>query len=145
MVTTAKGLAGGLPMGACLVSKALGDILQPGENGSTFGGNPVACAGARVVVDRVSDPVFLHSVTEKGAYLREKLEALPQVEYVRGKGLMLGAKLKNKDAHDVLVQCAKAGLLVLTAKELVRFLPPLTITKEDIDQGLAIFQKVLEG
>ena len=145
VVTTAKGLAGGLPMGACLVSKALGDILQPGENGSTFGGNPVACAGARVVVDRVSDPAFLKSVTEKGAYLKAKLEALPQVEYVRGKGLMLGAKLKNKDAHDVLVQCAKAGLLILTAKELVRFLPPLTIEKEDIDQGLAIFQKVLEG
>ena len=143
VVTTAKGLAGGLPMGACLVSKALGDILQPGENGSTFGGNPVACAGARVVVDRVSDPAFLQSVTEKGTYLREKLEALPQVEYVRGKGLMLGAKLKEKDAHDVLVQCAKAGLLILTAKELVRFLPPLTITQEDIDQGLAIFQQVL--
>ena len=145
VVTTAKGLAGGLPMGACLVSKALGDILQPGENGSTFGGNPVACAGARVVVDRVSEPAFLKSVTEKGAYLKAKLEALPQVEYVRGKGLMLGAKLKEKDAHDVLVQCAKAGLLILTAKELVRFLPPLTIEKEDIDQGLAIFQKVLEG
>lgn len=145
VVTTAKGIAGGLPMGACLVSKALGDILIPGQNGSTFGGNPVACAGARVVVRRVSDPAFLQSVTEKGAYLKARLEALPQVEYVRGKGLMLGAKLKDKDAHEVLVQCAGEGLLVLTAKDLVRFLPPLTITKEDMDQGLAIFQKVLEA
>ena len=143
VVTCAKGIAGGLPMGACLVSERLGDILQPGQNGSTFGGNPIASAAARVVVRRVSEPAFLQSVSEKGAYFREKLEAMPQVEYVRGRGLMLGVKLKEKDAHDVLVQCAKAGLLILTAKELVRFLPPLTITQEDIDQGLAIFQQVL--
>lgn len=143
VVTCAKGIAGGLPMGACLVSERLGDILQPGQNGSTFGGNPIASAAARVVVRRVSEPDFLQSVAEKGAYFREKLEAIPQVEYVRGRGLMLGVKLKEKDAHDVLVQCAKAGLLILTAKELVRFLPPLTITQEDIDQGLAIFQQVL--
>lgn len=143
VVTCAKGIAGGLPMGACLVSERLGDILQPGQNGSTFGGNPIASAAARVVVRRVSEPTFLQSVLEKGAYFREKLEAMPQVEYVRGRGLMLGVKLKEKDAHDVLVQCAKAGLLILTAKELVRFLPPLTITQEDIDQGLAIFQQVL--
>lgn len=143
VVTCAKGIAGGLPMGACLVSERLGDILQPGQNGSTFGGNPIASAAARVVVRRVSEPDFLQSVLEKGAYLWEKLEAMPQVEYVRGRGLMLGVKLKEKDAHDVLVQCAKAGLLILTAKELVRFLPPLTITQEDIDQGLAIFQQVL--
>lgn len=143
VVTCAKGIAGGLPMGACLVSERLGDILQPGQNGSTFGGNPIASAAARVVVRRVSEPDFLQSVLEKGAYFREKLEAMPQVEYVRDRGLMLGVKLKEKDAHDVLVQCAKAGLLILTAKELVRFLPPLTITQEDIDQGLAIFQQVL--
>ena len=143
VVTCAKGIAGGLPMGACLVSERLGDILQPGQNGSTFGGNPIASAAARVVVRQVSEPDFLQSVAEKGAYFREKLEAMPQVEYVRGRGLMLGVKLKEKDAHDVLVQCAKAGLLILTAKELVRFLPPLTITQEDIDQGLAIFQQVL--
>ena len=145
VVTTAKGLAGGLPMGACLVSERLGDILKPGMQGSTFGGNPVASAGARVVVRRVSDPAFLQSVAEKGACFRKKLEAMPQVEYVRGRGLMIGVKLKEKDAHEVLVQCAKQGLLILTAKELVRFLPPLTITQEDIDQGLAIFQRVLEG
>ncbi len=144
VVTCAKGIAGGLPMGACLVSERLGDILKPGMQGSTFGGNPIASAGARVVVRRVSDPAFLESVREKGAYFREKLEAMPQVEYVRGRGLMIGVKIKDKDAHEVLAECAKAGLLILTAKELVRFLPPLTITQEDMDQGLAIFQKVLE-
>lgn len=144
VVTTAKGIAGGLPMGACLVSERLGEILKPGQQGSTFGGNPIASAAARVVVRRVSDPAFLEDVRKKGAYLKEKLEAMPQVEYVRGRGLMLGVKLKEKDAHEVLVRCAREGLLILTAKELVRFLPPLTIPQEDMDQGLAIFQRVLE-
>ncbi len=143
VATSAKGLAGGLPIGACLVSEKLRNILKPGQQGSTFGGNPVVCAGAREVVRRVSDPAFLREVTEKGEYFREKLAALPQVETVRGRGLMLGVKLKGQDAHDVLTKCAARGLLILTAKDLVRFLPPLTITKEDIDAGLAIFAKVL--
>ncbi len=145
VVTTAKGLAGGLPIGACLVSEKLRNILKPGQQGSTFGGNPVVCAGAREVVRRVSDPAFLQAVTEKGEYLREKLLTMPQVELVRGKGLMLGIKLRNMDAHEVLVKCAEQGLLILTAKELVRFLPPLTITKEEIDAGLAIFAAVLQA
>ncbi len=145
VVTTAKGLAGGLPIGACLVSEKLQNILKPGQQGSTFGGNPVVCAGAREVVRRVSDPAFLQAVTEKGEYLREKLLTMPQVELVRGKGLMLGIKLRNMDAHEVLVKCAEQGLLILTAKELVRFLPPLTITKEEIDAGLAIFAAVLQA
>ncbi len=144
VATTAKGLGGGLPIGACLVCEELRDILKPGQQGSTFGGNPVVCAGAREVVRRVSDPAFLEKVKEKGAYLKEKLTALPQVEAVRGRGLMLGIKLKAGDAHGVLVKCAEAGLLVLTAKDLVRFLPPLTIEKEDMDAGLAIFARVLE-
>lgn len=143
VVTSAKGLAGGLPIGACLVTEKLRNIIKPGQQGSTFGGNPVVCAGAREVVHRVSDPGFLQSVKEKGQYMTEKLEALPQVEFVRGRGLMLGIKLKSGDAHDVLVKCAEQGLLVLTAKELVRFLPPLTITGEEIDAGLEIFAKVL--
>ena len=145
VVTTAKGLAGGLPIGACLVSEKLRNILKPGQQGSTFGGNPVVCAGAREVVRRVSDPAFLQAVTEKGEYLREKLLTMPQVELVRGNGLMLGIKLRNMDAHEVLVKCAEQGLLILTAKELVRFLPPLTITKEEIDAGLAIFAAVLQA
>ncbi len=145
VVTTAKGLAGVLPIGACLVSEKLRNILKPGQQGSTFGGNPVVCAGAREVVRRVSDPDFLQAVTEKGEYLREKLLTMPQVELVRGKGLMLGIKLRNMDAHEVLVKCAEQGLLILTAKELVRFLPPLTITKEEIDAGLAIFAAVLQA
>ena len=144
VATSAKGLAGGLPIGACLVGEKLRNILKPGQQGSTFGGNPVVCAGAREVVRRVSAPEFLQAVLEKGEYITKRLENLPQVEFVRGRGLMLGIKLKSGDAHDVLVECAKQGLLVLTAKELVRFLPPLTITVEEIDKGLSIFAKVLQ-
>lgn len=145
VVTSAKGLAGGLPIGACLVSEKLRNILKPGQQGSTFGGNPVVCAGAREVVRRVSEPAFLKQVQEKGAYLKSRLEAMEQVELVRGRGLMLGVKLRQGDAHDVLLKCAEAGLLILTAKELVRFLPPLTITKKDLDEGLAIFEKTIAG
>lgn len=144
VVTSAKGLAGGLPIGICLVAEKLRDILKPGQQGSTFGGNPVVCAGAREVVRRVSSPEFLQTVREKGEYISKRLEKLFQVEFVRGRGLMLGIKLKSGDAHDVLVKCARQGLLVLTAKELVRFLPPLTITMEEIDKGLLIFEKVLQ-
>lgn len=144
VATSAKGLAGGLPIGACLVGEKLRNILKPGQQGSTFGGNPVVCAGAREVVRRVREPEFLAEVREKGQYLTEKLKALPQVEFVRGRGMMLGIQLRSGDAHDVLIQCAEAGLLVLTAKELIRFLPPLTITLEEMDQGLSIFAHVLE-
>lgn len=144
VATSAKALAGGLPIGVCLVGEKLRNILKPGQQGSTFGGNPVVCAGAREVVRRVSEPAFLEEVQKKGRYMMEKLEALPQVEFVRGKGMMIGIKLKSGDAHEVLVECAKAGLLVLTAKELIRFLPPLTITQEEMDQGLAIFENVLK-
>ena len=144
VVTCAKGVAGGLPMGVCLCTEELAGVMTAGMNGSTFGGNPVACAGALEVVDRVTDPEFLAQVRAKGAYMREKLRAMPGVEFVRGRGLMLGVGLSGgKDAHQVLLRCAEQGLLVLTAKELIRFLPPLTITKEEIDRGLSIFAQVL--
>ncbi len=146
VVTTAKAIAGGLPMGACLVSERLRDVLKPGEQGSTFGGNPVAAAGGLEVVSRVSDPAFLEAVREKGAYLRERLLETPRVTGVYGRGLMIGVALEaGLDAHRVLTECARRGLLILTAKERVRFLPPLTISREDLDQGLAIFADVLQS
>ena len=107
-------------------------------NGSTFGANPVECAGAVEVVSRVSKPEFLKEVQEKGEYFKERLLKMPNVEFVRGRGMMIGVKVKDKDA------CAKAGLLILTAKDLVRFLPPLTITKEEIAAGLAIFAEQIK-
>lgn len=144
VVTTAKGLGGGLPIAVCIAGEKVKDIFAPGMNGSTFGGNPVASAGALEVVSRVADEAFLEQVREKGEYFKEQLLKLPNVEFVRGRGLMLGIKVKNRDAHDVLNACAKAGLLILTAKELVRFLPPLTITKDEIDAGLKIFAEQIQ-
>lgn len=142
IATCAKGLAGGLPIGVCMVSEALSGMLQPGMQGSTFGGNPVVCAGALEVMRRVNNEHFMREVTGKSVYFKQALENLPQVEATRGRGLMIGIKMKELNAHDVLLECAKAGLLVLTAKEMVRFLPPLTITQEEIDKGLQIFDKV---
>lgn len=145
VVTAAKGLGGGLPIGACLVNEKLRDIFAPGMNGSTFGGNPVVCAGALEVVDRIANPDFLRELREKSAYLIQKLEQLPGVDFVRGRGLMLGIRLAEKNAKQVLSACAGAGLLVLTAKDFIRFLPPLTITREELDKGLAIFESVLSA
>lgn len=143
VVTTAKGLGGGLPIGVCMVSEAHKDIFVPGNNGSTFGGNPVVCAGALEVVKTVSQEEFLRSVREKGDYFRKKLLEMPGVELVRGKGLMLGVKLKEKTAKEMMLTCAEKGLLILTAKDLVRFLPPLNISYEEIDEGLNIFASAL--
>lgn len=143
VTTFAKGIAGGLPMGVCMVSEKLQDVMQPGMNGSTFGGNPVASAGALEVLERLSEEGFLEAVREKAKVFETALSDLPQVEFVRGKGLLLGIKLKNQDAHDVMAACAEAGLLILTAKDLVRFLPPLTISDGEMQEGLEIFKQVI--
>ena len=144
VVTLAKGLAGGLPIGACLCADGLKDTMSAGMHGSTFGGNPVSCAAALYVLGRVSKPAFRTEVKEKGAYLREQLLTLPHIKEVRGMGLMLGAVLdEGFAAGEIAAKCAKEGLLVLTAKTLLRFLPPLTITKEEIDRGLAVLKTIL--
>ena len=144
IVTTAKGLGGGLPIGVCMVRESLKDIFAPGMNGSTFGGNPVVCAGALEIVKTIDDQDFLDSVKEKGEYFRQKLLEIPGVEFVRGKGLMLGISVEEKTTKEILLACAEKGLLVLTAKSLVRFLPPLNITKDEIDAGLKIFAQAIK-
>ncbi len=143
VVTAAKGLGGGLPIGICMVSEKHKDIFAPGMNGSTFGGNPVVCAGALEIVKTVNDPEFLAEVQAKGKYITEKLAAMENVEFVRGKGMMIGFMVKNKTAKEVLLACAQQGLLVLTAKTLVRLLPPLNISYEEIDKALEIIHNVL--
>ena len=145
VITSAKGLGGGLPIGACLCTEALGQVLNHGMHGSTFGGNPIACAGALSILERVSEPPFLQEVEEKGAYLREKLSQMPGVSEVRGMGLMLGVVLENAQAKDVADTCVEHGLLVLTAKTLVRLLPPLNISYEEIDRGMEILEQVLRS
>lgn len=144
ITTLAKGIAGGIPMGACLAAEKCGDVLTKGTHGSTFGGNPIACAGANVVLDTLLSEGFMDSVNEKGFYLVNKLLEIPEVEGVDGMGLMLGVRLKSKKAADILLKCAENGLLVLTAKDKIRLLPPLNITKEDIDKGTEIFKGALE-
>lgn len=142
ILTAAKGIAGGLPMGACLCTKALANTLTPGTHGTTFGGNPVACAGAIAVLERMDD-ALLQSVREKGEKIRSRLSAFAGIENVRGQGLMIGADLQGKTAAQVANRCCEEGLLVLTAKSALRLLPPLTITDEEIDKGLAILERVL--
>ncbi|MBE6831345.1 MAG: aspartate aminotransferase family protein [Ruminococcaceae bacterium] len=144
IVTSAKGLGGGLPIGACLCGERLKDVLGPGMHGSTFGGNPVVCAGALAVLDRIAEDGFLEEVRRKGEYFKDKLSAMEEIESVRGMGLMLGAKLKKGTAKETAQKCAENGLLVLTAKELLRFLPPLTIDYQEIDAGLAILSKTIQ-
>ena len=145
IVTLAKGLGGGLPIGAMLVNDKIAAGMGPGTHGSTFGGNPVVCAGANVVLDRL-DERFLAAVREHGAQLRAGLEKLPHVTEVSGLGLMLGVQFEDGiQASDVLAACRERGLLVLTAKTRLRLLPPLVVTAHDIERALVILDEVLCG
>ena len=143
ITTLAKGLAGGIPIGACLASKKCSDVLTPGMHGSTFGGNPIACAGGNVVLSKISSQCFLDEVTAKSEYIVKMLKAMDGVEDVSGLGLMIGITLKNKKASDVVKAALDNGLMLLTAKEKVRMLPPLTITYEEIDKGLSILKELI--
>lgn len=143
VTTLAKGIAGGLPMGVCLATEKYADVLSRGMHGSTFGGNPVCCAGGLVVLNKVSDETFLFEVSKKGAYIREKLCLLDEVTQITGLGLMLGISLKTKKAGDVVKEALDKGLLLLTAKDKIRLLPPLNITYEELDKGLAILADIL--
>ncbi|MEI6578156.1 MAG: aspartate aminotransferase family protein [Eubacteriales bacterium] len=142
IITSAKGLGNGLPIGACLCTAELGNVLSAGTHGSTFGGNPIVCAGAMEVLNCLDDGM-LAEITAKGEYIKSMLEGFEEVDNVRGKGLMIGAKLKSKVAKEVVAECVENGLLLLTAKDLLRLLPPLVITYEEIDKGLEILEKVL--
>lgn len=143
ITTLAKGLAGGIPIGVCLAGEKCADVLTKGTHGSTFGGNPIACAGGRVVLSRAADSSFLAEIREKGDYFRSELMKIPGVEGVDGLGLMIGIRLKTKSAADICKAAAEAGLLLLTAKNKLRLLPPLNITKEEIDRGIEILKGLL--
>ena len=143
LATVAKGLGGGLPIGVCMCGEKLRDVMTPSTHGSTFGANPVVCAGANYVIDTVADEDFLAAVREKGDYLEQKLRELPAVKGVRRMGLMVGIEIDG-DAHDVAVKCVENGLLIITAKDVLRMLPPLVITKEEIDEAVGILKTTLE-
>lgn len=141
IMTTAKGLGGGLPIGACLFFEKTEHTLKPGDHGSTFGGNPVCCAGAVSIVSRLTED-FLLEVQGKSEYLRAKLKGFDGVKRVTGLGLMIGLEVEQP-AKEIAKQCLDRGLLVLTAHEKVRLVPPLNITKTEMDEGLTILREVL--
>ncbi len=145
LTTLAKGLAGGIPIGVCLSGEKCAKVLTPGTHGSTFGGNPISCAGGLAVLNTVNKPGFLDEVAKKGDYFRKKLLTSPEVASVSGIGMMIGIELKNKKAGDVVKAALDQGLLLLTAKTKVRLLPPLTITYEEIDKGLDILLGILNS
>ena len=144
IVTLAKGLGGGLPIGAVLMKQKVADHMGPGSHGSTFGGNPVVCAGALAVMNELTDDLLARdrALTET---LRAGLKTLPHVTEVSGLGLMVGIALEEGvSAAAVRTACEQEGLLVLTAKTRLRLLPPLILTQEDVDKALAILRTVLE-
>ena len=141
IVSTAKGLGGGLPIGATLVSEKMANVLQPGDQGSTYGGNPVACAGAVSVISRLND-AFLAEVQAKSDYCFDTLLQAKGVEDVTGMGLMIGIKTQ-KPAKEVVAACMEKGVLCLTAKDKVRLLPPLNIPMEELKKAIEIIKEAL--
>ena len=143
IVTTAKGLGGGLPIGAVLFGEKLQDTMTPGSHGSTFGGNPVVAAGACSIVERIDDD-FLIEVQRKSEKIRTALAKVKGVKSISGMGLMLGIET-DKPAGEVAKACLANGLLILTAKTKLRLLPALNISDAELDEGLEILKGVLEA
>ena len=144
IVTLAKGLGGGLPIGAVVMTKKVADHMGPGSHGSTFGGNPVVCAGALAVMEQLTPELLAHA-RKMAETLRTGLQTLPHVTAVSGLGLMVGIAFEDGiSAAAVRTACELQGLLVLTAKTRLRLLPPLILTQEDVDKALAILRTVLE-
>ena len=146
VVTLAKAIAGGIPMGACMW-RGKGNVFTAGDHQSTFGGNPLACAGANVVLDEITKPGFIDAVNEKGNYIRETIKSwnLPCVVEVRGMGLVIGVQVKSNPV-EYEKACLAKGLLFSTAgDDVLRFVPPLNISKKEIEAGLAILKEVLSA
>lgn len=141
-VTAAKGLGGGLPIGACLFGQNVESVFSKGDHGSTFGGNPVVCAGALNVLKRIDDRL-LSAVKENGEHLKEELLKCPKVKSVTGLGLMLGAEVEG-DAKEYVKLAEEKGLLMITAKSKLRFLPALNISDEILDSGILTLKEILK-
>lgn len=143
VVSTAKGLGGGLPIGACLMNDKTANVLTPSTHGSTFGANPICCAGALTVIKRLT-PEFLKEVKEKSEYIFSQLNNSNGIESVTGMGLMVGIKAK-RPAIDVINECIENGVLCLSAKDKIRLLPPLNIDWENLKTAIKIIKDVCEG
>ncbi|MBE6548051.1 MAG: aminotransferase class III-fold pyridoxal phosphate-dependent enzyme [Ruminococcaceae bacterium] len=145
IVSTAKGLGGGLPIGACLLGETVENTLTPSSHGSTFGGNPICCAGAVSIISRLTDS-YLEDICNRAKYLWDKLACLDFVECVSGLGFMIGLVLKDgMDTKAFINACAERGLLVLSAKTKVRLLPPLNTGVETIDKAIAIMTEAAKA
>lgn len=147
MAGMAKGLANGLPIGACAAKGRAATILEAGDHASTFGGNPVSCASAKVVLTKLTKENLLDNVKETGTYLKAELQKLAEkysfIKEVRGLGLMLGMEL-TIPAREIMNKCMENGLLVIGAgTNIIRFVPPLIITKKNVDEAVSILDKVL--
>lgn len=141
VTTLAKGLGGGLPIGAALASQKCSAALSFSTHGSTFGGNPIVCAGANYVLARM-DKDFLYEVGQKGEYFQEKLAGIEGVKKLTGLGLMIGFMVEGIKSADFVKEGIKRGLIMLTAHQKIRLLPPLTITYDEIDKALAIIKSI---
>ncbi|MBD3380404.1 MAG: acetylornithine/succinylornithine family transaminase [Candidatus Omnitrophica bacterium] len=148
-MTLAKSLGGGMPIGALVVSERLKDVLPPGTHASTFGGSPIACAASLGVFEAIEEEGLIDNVKEMSAYLLEKLEALGKrktiIGQIKGKGLMIGVEMLIEDASPVADECLKEGLLInCTQKKVLRIMPPITVTRKEIDEAVARLEKALE-
>ena len=152
IVTLAKGLAGGVPIGAFIVTEEVAHAFKPGDHGTTFGGNPLACAAANVVLDTIPDQKFLAHVTEIGAYFKNRLLELQSkyptlITEVRGEGLLLGAELSpsnKKTGSEIVADCMERGAIInCTVGKVLRFVPPLIIEKTHVDEVLDVLDGVL--
>lgn len=143
IVSTAKGLGGGLPLGATLLGEKVQDVLTPGSHGSTFGGNPVCCAGALSILHRIDGPL-LQSVQEKSDFIVNELTGAKGVKSVTGLGLMLGVE-PERPVKDVIADCMARGVLVISAKNKVRLLPALNIPMAQLEQAVSVLKDVCAG
>lgn len=142
-VSLAKGLGGGVPVGAVMARTELAELLGPGSHGTTFGGNPLACAAVLAVLETISEEALLENARAMGQYLREKLSGLPGVSEVRGVGLMLAVVLEG-EAGEVVSECFERGLLINAVRpQVLRLVPPLVVSRDDIDQAIDILEGVL--
>jgi acetylornithine/N-succinyldiaminopimelate aminotransferase len=144
LVSVAKGLGGGLPIGAVIFNNKTDSVLTYGDHGTTFGGNPIACAGAAYILESL-DEKMLVEINNKSLNIRKELLEMEEIEEISGLGLMIGIKHKTKSSKEIAESCLEEGLIVLTAKDKVRLLPPLNINDEQLKNGFAILKKVLKG
>ena len=156
IITLAKPLGGGLPLSATLIPMKINEILQPGDHGSTFGGNPVACAVANQVLETLFFPPFIFEVQAKGQYLKKKIETLkakfPCIGELRGAGMLQGFEVNTPEGYngdlskDLIKKCMENGLLILrSGTNVIRLAPPLIISEKELDEGFDIIEKTLKS